>query len=172
MDTDKIIEDSINSLHKTLYTAWLVIFILMIVTIGIHYIVYGIFKGQERFSFPYNNLKYIFFILVFLAVIICLYIRKLHFPRQMARLLKDWNKNQPKIFPYSEILEKYSINVILSIILTENPIALGFIFSLVTGNVILFYISIIVSISLLIYCIPKKSEIKTLLNIHNQRRSL
>ena len=168
-DKDKIIEDSINSLHKILYIAWFVILILMFGTIAVHYIIYNIFlKGPNdvypSYNFSYDNLKYIFFILIFLAAIICLYIRKWHFSKQMTKLLKDWNKNQAKTFPYSEVLEKYSANVILSIILSENSIVIGFVFSLLTRNVILFYISIFVSLGLLIYCAPKKSEIKKLIN--------
>ena len=161
--TNKIMEDSINRLHKTLYAVWFIVFILMFATIVMHYIVYDTFKRSEDFYFYYGDLKYIFFILVFLAAIICLYVRKWHFSKQMTRLFEDWNKNQSKTFPYSEIFEKYSTNMILSIILTENSVVIGFIFSLLTGSVILFYISIIVSICLLIYCTPKKSEIKTLL---------
>ena len=160
---NKIVEDSINSLHKTLHIVWLIVFILIFATAGMHYIVYDIFKGREAFYFSYDDLKYTFIILVFLSAIICLYIRKWRFSKQMTRLLEDWNKNQLKTFPYREILEKYSASMILSILLTENSAAIGFIFSLLTGSPILFYISIIVSICLLIYCTPKKSEIKTLL---------
>ena len=164
IDINKAIEDPINSLYKTLYIVWFIVFILIFVTIGIHYVVYDIYKKSEGFYSSYDSLKYTFFILIFMSAGICLYLRKWRFSKQTAKLLKDWNNGQVKSFPYVEILEKYSINIILSIVLIENSIAIGFIFSLLTRSVILFYISTIVSICLMVYCIPKKSEIKTLIN--------
>ena len=164
MNKNEIIEASINSLYRTLCIVWLAILISMFITIGIHYIVYDIFKESENFYSPYDNLKYIYFMLIFLAVILCLYIRKLHFPKQIAGLIEKLNKTSVKTFSYAEILEKYSTNVILSIVLTETIVTIGFIFSLLTRNIILFYISIIISVCLVIYCAPKKSEIKALIN--------
>ena len=65
IDKNKIVEDSINRLHKALYTAWFIVFILMFATIGMHYIVYDIFKRSEDFYFYYGDLKYIFLSLSF-----------------------------------------------------------------------------------------------------------
>ena len=59
MDINKneIIVASINSLHRTLCIVCLVILVSMFITIGIHYIVYDIFKESKNFYSPYDSLK-------------------------------------------------------------------------------------------------------------------